>query len=73
MNQVPVSTRDPNASAMSSSRVHTDAVSPKSLSFMRATASSSSRTRAMPTTGPKLSSLITRISCVASISTWGAR
>ena len=43
------------------SSVHTDAVRPYGLSFMRRTASASSRTGMIPTTGPKVSSDITRM------------
>ena len=59
MNQVPVFTRWPSACATSASSVHTAAVRPKSLSFMRSTASSSERTFMRPATGPKISSRIT--------------
>ena len=55
------------------SRVHTDAVSPNSLSFISAIASSSSSTAMMPTTGPKLSSRITDMEWSTSTSTCGAR
>jgi len=62
MNQVPVAICSPMARAAVSSLVHTDAVKPNSLSFMSATACSSEPTFMIPTTGPKLSSLITRMS-----------
>jgi hypothetical protein len=61
MNHVPVSTRSPMAMAASASAVHTAAVSPKLLSFIRAIASSSPPTGMMPTTGPKTSSCISGI------------
>ena len=61
MNQVPVAICSPMASAAFSSLVHTDAVKPKALSFMSDTACSSEATFMMPTTGPKLSSVMTRM------------
>ena len=61
MNQVPVSIRSPMAIAASVSPVQTAAVRPKGLSFINPMASSSEPTFMMPMTGPKLSSLITRM------------
>ncbi len=61
MNQVPASTLAPISKAASVSRVKMAAVRPKSLSFMRAMASSSLATRMTPTTGPKVSSVMTRM------------
>ena len=73
MNQVPVSTRSPMAIAASSSVVQIEAVRPKSLSFMSATASSSEATFMIPATGPKDSSVMTPMEWSTSIRIWGAR
>ena len=54
------------------SSVHTDAVRPYGLSFMRRTASASSRTGMIPTAGPKVSSHITRMPWFTWVSTAGS-
>ena len=61
MNSVPVSMRAPSSSAAASSVVQTPAVSPYGLSFMSCTAWSSESTGMIPTTGPNVSSIITRM------------
>ncbi|MNR63731.1 hypothetical protein D3C85_1861360 [compost metagenome] len=61
MNTVPVSMSLPRRSAAARSWVQIDALSPNSLSFINARATSSSSTGMMPTTGPKLSSRMTAI------------
>jgi hypothetical protein len=61
MNTVPVSSRAASRSTRSGSALHSETVRPNSLSFISARAVSSSGTFMMPTTGPKLSSRITRM------------
>jgi hypothetical protein len=61
MNTVPTSMRLARRSAASTSWVQRLAVSPYGLSFISASASSSLATFMMPATGPKLSSIITRM------------
>ncbi len=73
MKKVPVSMRLPTASAASGSLVHTAAVRPKALSFIRRTASSSPATGMMPATGPKISSRIAGIEWFTSSRICGAR
>ena len=69
MKTVAVSIRLPIDSAAPASRVQMEAVSPKQLSLMRRMASSLSPTDMMPTTGPKLSSRMTHISCDTAVRT----
>ena len=61
------------ATAAVSSAVQIEAVSPKQLSFIKSTASSSEPTFMIPTTGPKLSSVMTLIEWSTPVSTCGAR